>query len=261
MPSTLNQALASAHRQRPTGPKQPRLLIAGAGGVLGGEVTRRLIGCGRFSQVQVLLHEPMQVALRHVTPVIVPAHLQHPPTAGTQDAPGWPSTQADVAVVMFEPPRGFYQRERSFWTPDPTRLPALAAWLREAGVRDLLVLTPHQSGRLPQALQRGLAHVDEAATAALGFERVLLLRAASTLAQPGNPGLPHRVAAWMLGIFRDMVPTTQQPVRAVHLARVVDAALVRAPPGVHVLGPELLHAAQADPARVLDAYFGPAPSH
>lgn len=258
MPPSVSQALLFAARPAAPVRARPRLLLAGAGGVLGAEVAQRLIGSGRFAQVQVLLHEWMQVALRDVAPLQVPAALQHGPAADMPDAP-WPATgavSADVAVVMFEPPRVFQQRERAFWTPAPARLPTLAAWLRQAGVRDLLVLTPHQSGRLPQALQHGLANLDEAAVAALGFERLLLLRAARDPARAAAQPLPARLAGWMLGVLRYMVPAAQQPLRAAPLARVVEAALALAPPGVHVLGPELLHAAVQDaPEPVLRAHF------
>ena len=258
MPESVGQVLAQHARRPPATLSRPRLLIAGAGGVLGGEVARRFIGSGRFSQVLVLLHEPMQVGLRGVTPLQVPAALQQPHdgTAGGA-GPAWPEARADAAIVMFEPPRAFYERERAFWTPTPQVLPALAGWLRAAGVRDLMVLTPHQSGRLPQALQQGLANLDEAAVAALGFERVLLLRAASAPRADERLALLPRVARAMLGIFRYMIPTSQLPLRAVQLAQVAEAALALAPPGVHVLGPATLHAAaQGEAGPVLRAHFG-----
>ena len=40
------------------------------------------------------------------------------------DAPAaWPRTQADVGVVLFDPPRLFHDRERALWTPTPQQLP------------------------------------------------------------------------------------------------------------------------------------------
>lgn len=237
------------------------MLIAGAGGVLGAEVAHRLMGSPRYRQVQVLLHEPMQVAMREVTPLQVAATLQHdPPPAGQPEPADWPATSADVAVVMFEPPRVYYQRERAFWTPTPARLPSLAAWLHRTGVRDLLVLIPHDSGRLPQALQRGLANLDEEAVARLGFERILLLRAARAPAVTTKAPALARVATWMLGITRYMVPSGQLPLRATQLAPLVELALALAPPGVHVLGPEVLYAAaQGEAHTILNAHFGLAP--
>ena len=32
----------------------------------------------------------------------------------------------DVGLIMFEPPRPFYQRERALWTPQPEQLLAVA---------------------------------------------------------------------------------------------------------------------------------------
>jgi len=87
----------------------PRLVIAGATGVLGNEVLRRLVGGGTFAMAQVLAREPITGGRRGVQAALVPAA-----------EPGeWPVLPADVAVVMFDPPRLFYDRERALWTPLP----------------------------------------------------------------------------------------------------------------------------------------------
>ncbi len=59
---------------RPPGPAQrkPRLLIAGATGVLGNEVLRRLAGSSAFLDTQVLAREPITAGLRGVATVVVP---------------------------------------------------------------------------------------------------------------------------------------------------------------------------------------------
>ena len=48
------QALQSAMRPAPAAPARPRLLVAGATGVLGNEVLRRLVGSGRYAHTEVL---------------------------------------------------------------------------------------------------------------------------------------------------------------------------------------------------------------
>ncbi len=62
----------------------------------------------------------------------------------------------------------------------------------------------------------------------------------------GGPWLP-RVAQFMLGVFKYMVPSAEQPVRADKVAELVQYALALAPPGIHIAAPELVwQAAQGD---------------
>ncbi len=217
--------------------RQPRLVIAGATGVLGNEVLRRLAGPSRFDSVQVLAREPITPALRGVNPTVV---RPGPPAE-------WPASAADTGVILFEPPRLFYDRERALWTPQPDQLLQLAQWMRRSGVACLAVVLPHAQGRLPEALKRGLASLDEQAVAALGFERLLLIRSAQKPRDAAPAGALSRLAHWMLSIFRFMVPSSEQPVRAAKVAQLVAAALELAPPGIHVAAPELVwRAAQGD---------------
>lgn len=214
-----------------------RLVIAGATGALGNEVLRRLVGLQLFGQTHVLAREPITEGVRGVRTHVV---------AGDEPAQ-WPPLAADSAIVMFEPPRLYYQRERALWTPGPEDLPALAQWLRRGGVRTLAVVMPHTQMRLPESLKRGLAGMDEHAVAAAGFERLIIVRSAhKPRAQPGGHPLA-RLAGWMLGVFKYMVPASEQPVRAVKVAEFVALALELAPPGIHVAPSETVwHAAQGE---------------
>jgi hypothetical protein len=239
------QVLQAASRGAPVA-GQPRLLIAGATGVLGNEVLRRLAGSLQFSVTQVLAREPITAGLRGVRVTRVPS----------DDPQDWPAAPADVGVVLFDPPRMFYQRERALWTPVPQQLPALARWLRAGGVRTLAIVLPHVPGQLPEALKRGLATLDEQAVAALGFERLLILRSAQKPAPARHAGVFARLAHWMLGVFQYMVPSREQPVRAAKVAELLAEALRLAPPGIHVAAPELVwEAAQQDVRQVAQRWL------
>ena len=235
------QVLQAAGRASPSAAK-PRLLIAGATGVLGNEVLQRLVGSGAYERAQVLAREPITAGLRGVQTLVVPS----------DDPQAWPLAPADVAVVMFDPPRLFYDRERALWTPTPGELVALARWMRRSGVRTLAIVLPHAPGRLPEALKRGLASLDEQAIAGLGFDRLLLLRSAQKpVARATGPALA-RLADWMLSIFKYMVPSSEQPVRAVKVAEMLALALRTAPAGIHVAAPEVVwQASQGDMGEVV----------
>lgn len=240
------QALQAASRPTPSVAK-PRLLIAGATGVLGNEVLRRLAGSSAFAATQVLAREPITAGLRGVRTTLVPS-------GSPQD---WPPAAADVGVVLFDPPRMFYERERALWTPTPQQLLPLARWMRAGGVRTLAIVLPHAPGQLPEALKRGLATLDEQAIASLGFERLLILRSAQKPPGQRQASAPARLAHWMLGIFKYMVPSSEQPVRASKVAELLAAALSLAPPGIHVAAPELVwQAAQHDVRTVARRWLG-----
>ena len=233
------QVLQGSLRPLPVAPA-PRagLIVAGATGALGSEVLRRLAGSGGFAHTQVLAHEPMSTGLAQVSIAAVRG----------EDIAAWPVRPlgAQTGVVMFEPPRLYHDRERALWTPQPAQLPALAQWLRRCGVQTLVLVLPHAPGRLPQALRHGLASLDEQQVAALGFDKVLLVRSAQKQPARRSGSLPEKVAAWMLSTFRYMIPAAAQPVRPARLAEFVDVVLRVLPAGIHVVAPELLwRAAQA----------------
>jgi len=230
------QVLRANQRTSPL-PRHSRLVIAGATGMLGHEVVRRLVGLRQFDTTQVLAREPIIAGLSGVATTVVPS-----------DSPAqWRPALADTGVVLFDPPRLFHDRERALWTPRPDQLLELARWMRRSGVATLVVVLPHAQGRLPEALKRGLASLDEQAVAALGFERLLLIRSAQKPGAGRAPGLLAGLAHWMLSVFRYMVPASEQPVRAAKVAELLATALQLAPPGIHIAAPELVwRAAQGD---------------
>jgi hypothetical protein len=239
------QELPAARRKAS---RQPRLVIAGATGMLGNEVLRRLVGLQRFQSTQVLAREPITPALQGVATTQV-----------ASDTPAdWPPTSAETGIILFDPPRLFYQRERALWTPRPDQLPALAHWMRRSGITTVAIVLPHAQGRLPEALKRGLASLDEQAVAALGFERLLLIRSAQKPGAVTASGIASRIAHWMLSVGRFMVPSSEQPVRATKVAELLAVALQLAPPGIHIAPPELVwRAAQGDLREVAGQWLHP----
>lgn len=227
--------------------RMPTLIIAGATGTLGNEVARRLVGSGCYRKAHILAREPVRTGLAGVELIVCngadPAH--------------WSLLEADAAVVMFEPARMFYQRERALWVPTADQLPALSAWLHRCGVRTLVVVMPHAQGQLPASLQLGFASLTEQSVSALGFERVVWVRNAERrdLPKPGRSVL-QRARDLVLSAFSYMVPQSQKPLRAVHVAHAVSLAMQHAPQGVHVLGHEMLwQATQMGMAQAVKTWF------
>jgi hypothetical protein len=218
--------VAGSRRPAVTG----RLLMAGATGALGNEVLRRLAGAQAWGATQILAREPILQGMRAVAALVV----------GDEAIDQWPAADAGTGIIMFDPPRLYYNRERALWTPQPVQLVALSKWMRRSGVHTLVVVLPHEQGRLPEALKRGLASLDEHAVATLGFERVLFVRTPAKSTTQSGAAFLDRTAAWMLSIFRFMVPGSEQPPRASKVAEFVAEALRLLPPGIHLAAPELV---------------------
>lgn len=237
MPLRPEHALRAALRPVPAGPRPVRVLVAGATGAIGEAMLTQLASSPRVAQVGVLLQQPVTVAMRHVRGLLVEPQCAHP----------WPVHPADEGVVLFDPPRPFHGREKALLPIEPGQLPAVAQWMHRCGVRRLMVVMPHAQGRLPDALKRGLANLDEQAVAAMGFDTVLFVRSARA-PERGGAGHPlQRLAGAMLGVLHHLVPARQKPVSAARVARFADALLADAPPGLHVVAPEQVWAvAQGD---------------
>lgn len=244
----LLQHALRAGRGNPQSPARPRsAVVVGGGGVLGSALLEQLLALGHFRPLRVLVTQDFHAAPAGLEPLVVGPGLGLPPGV------------AELAVIAFDRERHANGRDAPFLRPEPAQLPALAAALQAAGVRDLLVVLPHAAASLPQALRAGLASLDEQAVAALGFERVVLLRSAQPPAGSSSRGL-QRVADLVLAQLRLMTPQAQQPVRAGKVAQLAAAlarALADAPAGTRVMAPEQVWQAaqQGDPAPLARAFL------
>lgn len=235
MTDTLLQALRGArHDAAPAAdalaPRQA-VMVLGAGGALGSAVLAEALVAGRFQRVAALVAAPLASTLRGLVPVTRAQLL-----AGQGPV-------VDTAVIVFDRERRSNGRDDAFELPQPDELLPLARALHAQGTRRLVVLTPHAPAQLPQALAVGLATLDEAALAALGFEHLVLLRAARPAGGDALARGLQRLAQLWLAQLRWMVPTRQQPLRPASLARCVAElamALPASPPGTRVIAPETL---------------------
>jgi len=248
----LDQALRAGHGDAPeVATRRHGTWVAGGGGALGAAVLEALLASRAFAPVRVLVTQDFHATVQGLQ---------------TQDIATFAGATADglpLAVVVFDKARHANGREAAFWQPQPAELPGLAARLLALGTRHLIVVLPHDSASLPQALKAGIANLDEQAVASLGFEHVVLVRTAQRPEHLKRPGL-QRLADLVLAQLRLMVPQRDQPVRPVKVAALV-AALARAlpasPAGTRVMAPEWVwQAAQGgDLAALVSAWLGGAP--
>lgn len=243
----LAQALRGARQDVPAEPADfgsgvvapERWLVAGAGGALGSAVLAECLVPGRARSVAALVQAPLASTLRGLVAV-------------------WPDELADahdlceLALVVLERERRSNGRDDAFHRPDPDAWLPLAAALRRAGTRRLVLLLPHAPALLPQSLRQGLASRDETELVALGFEQLLIVRAARPGEDPAQLtlGLGQRLARLWWQQLRFMVPANEQPLTTAALARCVVRLALRlpwAPVGrTRVLAPEVLWQAHQD---------------
>jgi nucleoside-diphosphate-sugar epimerase len=205
--SLLHEALRAGQSSPPVARRShvPRVLVAGGGGALGSALLEHLLSARLFSQVAVVVTQPLHGALRGLATV-------------RRDAPQ-PTTADEIAVVVFDRARGANGREEAFFRPQPAELPELAAWLKARGVRHLLVVMPHAPSTLPDALKRGLANLDEHAVAELGFEHLVFMRSAQASDAVRHAHPAQRLAHWMLSQLQMMVPQRERPVQVRKVAQ------------------------------------------
>ena len=211
----VNQALATAYRKPPRAVAAARrALVVGAAGALGAAVLEQLLATRRFDRVGALVGQAIQPAVHGFAPV-------HDDEIAV--------FAADTSLVVFDRQRATNGREAAFVKPQPEALQALAQRLHDSGTRHLIVVVPHTPSLLPMALQQGLASLDEAGVAALGFEQLVFMRMAQSERAAVGLNAPRSLARWMLSQLHWMVPLREQPVRVETVARVAAALALQLP--------------------------------
>lgn len=224
----LPHALRGGHAVAPSSTSRPGVLVAGGGGALGAAVLEALLASRAFAPVCVLVKRDFHATVQGLETVDAETLGQ------TVDA------RVPLGLIVFDRPRHANGRDAAFTQPQPAELLPLAQRLLAAGVRHLLVVLPHVSASLPEALKAGLATLDEQAVASLGFTHMALVRSAQRPADSASRGL-QRLADLVLAQLRLMVPQREQPVRAAQVAALVCALarqLIGSPPGTRVMAPE-----------------------
>lgn len=238
----------SLHRAATPTPALASVLVIGAGGTLGSAVLAEALVAGRFQRVMAVVAAPLVSTLPGLLPV---------PLARLSDS----ALGADTALLVFERARHSNGRDDAFVQPEPADLVPLARALHGAGVRRLLVVVPHAPALLPAALRHGLASLDEGAVAALGFEQLVFVRSAQASLRAEAISRTQRFADWWLSQLAWMVPSREQPLRAVKLAALVVQIARRLPtarPGTRIVPQELLWQAAQDGADTqIDAWLAP----
>jgi hypothetical protein len=229
----LDQALVNMASAPPVvaSARAPQVLLAGAGGALGRALMARLA----LSSVSSVLHIAGLAA--HVSSSArVKAWLVTP---GVPTAP-WGTSRVvpDVAVIALGLP-AVRATEQVWWQPKPSELLPFVQHLYLLGTRRLVLVMPHEPGKLPNALKHGLASLDEQAIAALGFDHLLIVRSPQRPADLAAANWGEKLARLMLSISSYLIPAADQPVRADGFAEFV-AELIKASWALQIEGAQVV---------------------
>jgi nucleoside-diphosphate-sugar epimerase len=228
----LHHALRAGHAPPLATPAaKRRVLVAGGAGALGAAVLEQLLATRGFTEVSVLVTQPLGSALQGLATLMFD-RLAEPAAAAE-----------DTALIVFDRLRHANGREQAFFRPEPDQLVAIAAALRSRGVRHLIVVLPHAPASLPDALKHGLAGLDEQAVAQLGFDRLLFMRSAQAASAVSASRFLQRVANWVLAQLQVMVAQREQPVRSSKVALFAAQLALQlpwSPPGTRVVPPEVV---------------------
>jgi hypothetical protein len=183
-------------------------------------VLERAVGRGHHGPVHVATCGEMAMALRGVHPFRLGAGAALAASA---------LVAASTAVIVFDQPRSRRGREDALYVPEPSDLPALAAWVQRCGVRSLLVVLPHAPMGLPEAVRQGLASLDEQAVAALDWQHFVLIRPTRDAVRDSAAQRLQNLAHWLLAQLQFMVPQRERPLRSGEVADFVDDVLRQLP--------------------------------
>ncbi|CAN5877154.1 hypothetical protein BH11PSE8_BH11PSE8_19910 [soil metagenome] len=259
----LHNALRAGRSAPPGAAAKASAIVVGGGGKLGSAVLERLLASRRFAHVRVLVGQGFAAAMHGLEPVLVESFDEEPvdDTAAQSALVPGALGNAGTALVIFDRQRHANGRDAAFIRPQPEALPSIARWLCAQGVRQVLIVLPHNPASLPDALKAGLASLDEHAVSALGFDHVVFVRSAQAPADARAEAWLQRLADGVLAQLRMMVPQTAQPVRVHKIAQFaveLAAQLPHSMPGTRVAPPELVwQAAQlADPQALVARWLG-----
>ena len=225
MPQSTLVFSATGTHPNPGEPIRTSVLVVGGGGPLGSEVLRQLLASTNFPTVQVVATCELRSTIRGLQARVLPS-VDTPITART-------------ALIIFDDHRRVNGRDNAFAQPQPSALQPLAGWLHQQGVRHLIVVQPHDTALLPQALRAGLANLDEQAVTSMAFDHVVFVRPTQAPRRVVSGRWLQRLADALLSQLRTiMLARVNRPVcprdTAAFVAELA-ARLPGTPPGARVL--------------------------
>lgn len=203
------------------------VLIAGATGLVGGELTRQLLARTPPVRVRALVRRP---------PPSADPRMQWQ-TVDFAQLPALPPT--DEAYCCLGTTIRQAGSQSAFKAVDLDAVLAFARAARAAGARRFAVVSAlGASPRSPNFYSRVKGEM-EAAIAGLGFDHLVIARPSLLAGDRASLGQPHRsgekLALWLSGPIAALMPKRLRPIDATAVARGMMLALQQRRPGVRIV--------------------------
>lgn len=209
------------------------VLIAGATGLVGRELTRRLLARTPPMRLRALVRRP---------PPLADPRVQWQ-TVDFAQLPALPP--ADEAYCCLGTTIRQAGSQSAFKAVDLDAVLAFARAARAAGAQRFAVVSSlGASPRSPNFYSRIKGEM-EAAVAGLGFDNLVIARPSLLAGDRASLGQPHRrgekLALWLSGPIAALMPRRLRPIDAATVARGMTVALQQQRPGVRIVESAELH--------------------
>jgi hypothetical protein len=233
MPSSLDNALASATTSASTAHASRSALAIGTVGRIGEELINCLLESSAYSSVSVVVEAP----LRSVVPRLQPWHvsaagladLARPETAEIE-LPG-----VDDVFCCISDARSYFKRDQAYVQLRKEQIPALARLAARSGARRFILLAPLSAFLQLSTSTGGLIDVRESDLTNLGFEALIIVRPTAEYATTQGNVLERLIGWGAKAIMQIMIPQRLQPLRARQIAQAAVNAARLLGAGVHIV--------------------------
>lgn len=207
---------------------QRAAVVAGATGLVGSEVVRRLLADGRYGRVIALARRPL--ALSDPRLVLVAADFEQldrvlaPATAG--------ATDIDVLCCLGTT-IGVAGSEAAFRRVDHDFVVALGRWAAQVGARRMIVVSAIGADAASRVFYNRVKGETEHALVALNLRSLVIVRPSLLSGGRSEFRFGERVALAVAAPLRKLIPAGLRPIAADDVAQaMIDAARADSPLGV-----------------------------
>lgn len=202
-------------------------VVAGATGLVGGELVRRLLAVPSYQRVVALARRPLTLSDARLA-VVIPDFERLEPTL----TPATAGTAIDVYCCLGTT-IGTAGSEAAFRRVDHDFVIALARWAARAGARRMVVISALGADVASRVFYNRVKGETERDLAALGLPSLVILRPSLLSGDRSEFRFGERAALALTTPWRRLIPARVRPVAAADVAQaMIDVALAERPPGV-----------------------------
>jgi uncharacterized protein YbjT (DUF2867 family) len=215
-------------REEPVDPAQRAAVVAGATGLVGSELVRRLLSEKGYRSVIALARRPLALSDRKL--VVVAADFER------VDQMLGPATADATAIDVFcclGTTIGVAGSEAAFRRVDHDFVVALGGWAARVGARRMIVVSAFGADAASRVFYNRVKGEAERDLAALDLPSLVIVRPSLLSGERSEFRFGERVTLALTAPLRKLIPARVRPIAAADVAQaMIDAAIADRPPGV-----------------------------